>query len=120
MNAREIMQALLDGKIVRSPLGISYKLSDDKLMLKCDDGEWNASHGSFNDSAMQIVEEYPLTFEEALKEMLNGKKVENDWSFEYYRFFDGTFKCYHYEFESEWHDAELSITFQRAKWKVVE
>lgn len=125
MNARECMQALLDGKTVEFTMR-KLKLDENGTILamwhhnECHDTEWHAADMLMNNPNFKIVEEYPLTFEEALKEMLSGKKVENDCSFEYYRFFDGTFKCYNYDLDIGWDEVELSPVIQKMKWKVVE
>lgn len=40
MEIREIFQALLDGKTIRNKIGISYKIMNDRLVLRYEDGEW--------------------------------------------------------------------------------
>lgn len=120
MNARECMQALLDGKVLRGECN-TYKLIDGKLMSRWNSKDkWHPVPWTINNTSMELVEEYPLTFEEALKEMLSGKKVENECSFEHYKFFDGTFKYYNYDLDIGWDEVELSPVIQKMKWKVVE
>jgi len=76
MNAREAMQALLDGKILKDECGNQFKMSDQgALMTNGVYGTWYKAHSIYNND-LQIFEEYPLTFEEALKAMLDGKVIQ--------------------------------------------
>ena len=79
MNARKRMQALLDGKIVGIEGRVKYKLDPDGNILVdyCDGEGWDVWQElqSFNDDKLEIIEEYPLTFKEAMQEAINGKKI---------------------------------------------
>ena len=79
MNARERMQALLDGKVIGVEDRVRYKLDQDGNMLVdyCDGDGWDVWQelSSFNDDKLEIIEEYPLTFKEAMQEAINGKKI---------------------------------------------
>lgn len=125
VNAREVMQALLDGQTVESVYG-KFKLEPNGEILHfyVNDEEWDVADMIFNDirAEFKIVEEYPLTFKEAMAEMLKGKKVkaeicENvESESEYYFGEDGTLKSYHPE---EGECTIIKMTFHE-KWKVVE
>lgn len=83
MNAREVMQALLDGKTVEFTIG-KLKLDENGTILamwhhdECHDTEWHEADMLMNNPNFKIVEEYPLTFKAAMEEMANGKKVSPD------------------------------------------
>ena len=117
MNAREAMQALLDGKIVT---GFNFKLKlngSGELIVKGIDG-WNPSSNDLN-YITGVVEEYPLTFEEALRAMLDGKVVKCKSTISSRRFHDGEFQfldCIGEWIQANWFENEL----QKGKWKVVE
>ena len=123
MNAKEAMQALLTGKIVyRQCKGDinKFKLSDDGTLDWCtSDGGWEPISWMLN-SIEGIYEEYPLAFEQALKEMLNGKtvmcEVFNDRK---YHFSDGWFRFQYHD--DDWAQADwFEMRMRDAKWKVVE
>lgn len=80
MNAREAMLALLDGKTVEFSIG-KLKLDENGTILamwhhdECHDTEWHEADMLMNNPDFKIVEEYPLTFKEAMQEAINGKKI---------------------------------------------
>ena len=122
MNARETMQALLDGKIVTDEWGYKLKLSDQgTLMINRLDGTWRKAVDTLNDD-LQIFEEYPLTFEEALKAMLDGKVIQPKRKVgglgHVYRLNNGAI-----EVNCEmwgWEPGAITHNEQKGKWKVVE
>ncbi len=68
-----------------------------------------------------IVEEYPLTFEQALRAMLDGKIVRCDLRLHLkQRFHDGCFEFKEDDADDEWLDSYFPYEEQKAKWKVVE
>lgn len=119
ITAREAMQALLEGKVVTG-LNTKWKLNGSgELIVEGVDG-WNPSGNDLNHISSVVDDEYPLAFEQALKEMLNGKtvmcEVFNDRK---YHFSDGWFR-FHYH-DDEWTQADwFEMRMRDAKWKVVE
>ncbi len=121
MNAREAMQALLDGKTLCDNIGRCWKMDDrGKLQTRWDDNEkWIESDSIWNDSC-RIWEKYPLTFEQALRAMLDEKVVSSDLYPRFrQRFHDGCFECKKDE-DGEWMGSFFTLREQKAKWKVVE
>ncbi|MBQ7405311.1 MAG: hypothetical protein IJV90_02700 [Candidatus Methanomethylophilaceae archaeon] len=127
MNAKETMQALLDGKTLRYNkygMDIRYRL----------DGEGNLLHiwkegqeilKSWTLSGLEVYEEYPLTFEQALKEMLDSKVVEVKVSNTDLRIphrFNREISCFEHRStcDGEWWETHISECEQKSKWKVVE
>ena len=120
LTAREAMQALLDGKGVISDQDRLYWLTEEDLLV------FRGVHGyvEFDLSEMnQIVSiyeespDYPLTFEEALKAMLDGKVVESQRCNNPTRFHDGRFE---YLCDDTWFFTDIQKFEQESKWKVVE
>ena len=120
MTAREAMQALLDGKTLRKD-GVVITPAVWGLLMKFNNG--TCERITLEDC--EVVDEYPLTFEQALRAMLDGKIVEVDrldhksnvsyrfnhessW-FEFYAISDG-----------KWWMTHISECEQSCKWKVVE
>lgn len=121
MTARETMQALLDGKTLRynrHGMDVRYKLDDKGNLLHIYEGNQMVLN-SWTLSDLEVYEEYPLTFEQALRAMLDGKIVKSDcYPLLKQRFHDG---CFEYnEDDAEWMDSYFSFVEQKAKWKVVE
>lgn len=128
MTARETMQALLDGKTLMEEFNSKpslYKLDDE--------GNLEASHNRsdwwkvncWTLSHMIIYKEYSLTFEQALRAMLDGKVVEAEHSDPERRFhhrFNRDLSCFEY-YSTEgcrWWSTHITECEQKAKWKVVE
>ena len=66
-------------------------------------------------------EEYPLTFEQALREMLDGKIVMNNHDSTYvYRIHNGTFEDSNMMSYGKWEPCAIFVYEQRCEWKVVE
>lgn len=124
MNARERMQALLDGKIVGIEGCVKYKLDTDGNMLVdyCDGDGWDVWQelSSLNDDELEIIEEYPLTFKEAMQEAINGKKIANEYMPEYTYWFDEDGVLTDRYDEKEPAFDCLCADEITAKWKVVE
>ena len=115
------MQALLDGKIVT---GFNFKLKLNgrgELVVEGVDS-WNPSSNDLN-YIIDVVEEYPLTFKEALKAMLDGKVVMCKEPFHgyAYRFHNGRFEDSHVnDCFTRWEQCGMPSFRQDSKWKVVE
>lgn len=123
MNAREAMQALLNGKIVRDCKNNLQKIDEESGMIltKSGDKDWVFGFTIWN-AEFELVEEYPLTFKEALMAMLDGKIVKPEGYDDAYRF-RGEFQFSVYADESKdvWDILEgFEDCVQRGKWKVVE
>lgn len=124
------MQALLDGKTIycerngEHVVRHEFKLSDDGTILgwQSYDKEWNRVPWLLN-RIEGTVEEYPLTFEEALRAMLDGKVVMCKEPFHgyAYRFHNGRFEDSHVnDCFTRWEQCGMPTHRQNGKWKVVE
>ena len=79
MTARECLQALLDGKILRDGDYRYWRMSDEgELQMRWDEEDDWICAGSIWNGDCRIHEEYSLTFKDALKAMLDGKTVESE------------------------------------------
>lgn len=76
MNARECMQALVDGKTLRR-FDVFIKLDEDgDISVNGDTPDYRElGKLNFNADFWEVTEEYPLTFREAMQEAINGKKI---------------------------------------------
>lgn len=127
MNAKETMQALLDGKTLRYNkygMDIRYRLDGEGNLLHiCKEGQDILK--SWTLSGVEVYEEYPLTFEQALREMLDGKIVEVgrlDPNLRIRYRFNHNFSCFEFYSASDgkWWRTRISECEQICKWKVVE
>lgn len=120
LTAREAMQALLDGKTLRYDcMNIRYKLDDEGNLLDiCEEGQSVLKNWTLSD--LEIYEEYPITFEQALREMLNGKTVMCEaFNDRKYFFSDGWFRFQYHD--DDWAQVDwFGMSMRDAKWKVVE
>ena len=121
LTAREAMQALLDGKTLIGNTHSCWKISDEgELQMRWEARENWICAGVIWNGDCKIQEEYSLTFEEAVRAMLDGKVVECDPTISSpLRFHDGEFQfldCVGEWIQANWFKNEL----QKAKWKVVE
>ena len=127
LTARETMQALLDGEIVYrrdddNPGRIyEFKLSEEGEIVEWFNNNWVWSYIPLNDIE-GVIEEYPLSFEQALHAMLDGKVVECEATpILRQRFCNGQFEYLNFLSNSNWGLSEyLREKEQKAKWKVVE
>lgn len=119
MKARETMQALLDGKTVYdADESNHFKLySDGYIYAKglLTGERWHITQML----CMDIYEEYPLTFEQALRAMLDGKIVEGELHSDLYRF-NKVLGFEHLDCDDRWMQCEIEVPEQEHKWKVVE
>lgn len=118
MNAKEAMQALLDGKVLRRGR-VTTILTVWGLLIKVDNGTYE----EIILEDCEVVEEYPLTFEEAIRAMLDGKVVMCKEPFHgyAYRFHDGRFEESHVnDCFTRWEQCGMPSFRQDSKWKVVE
>ena len=87
MNAKEVMLALLDGKtLYHRILGmdVKYRLNDDDQIEQITEGDIRTNVVlNWIDG---IVEEYPLTFKEAMQEAIKGKRITSEKSIDVYFF----------------------------------
>ena len=123
MNAKEAMQALLDGKIVTTST-CEWKLNGTGALIFKDTEGWAVSNNVLN-RITGVIEEYPLTFEEALRAMLDGKVVEVERLDLKPRFsyrFNRELSCFEFYAISDgkWWMTHISECEQICKWKVVE
>lgn len=119
MNAREAMQALLDGKTIRREDGVVITPAEWGLLMKFDDGTCE----KIVLEGCEVVEEYPLTYEQALRAMLDGKVVMCKEPFHgyAYRFHNGRFEDSHVnDCFTRWEQCGMPSFRQDSKWKVVE
>ena len=119
MNAREAMQALLDGKTIKTTDNCKVRLDEyDWLVIdNCDGMGWKAM--PILNWCKGVIEEYPLTFEGALRAMLDGKIVEGELHSDIYRF-SKVLGFEHLDYDNQWMPCEIEVPEQNAKWKVVE
>lgn len=111
LTTKEAMQALLDGKTLRKD-EITITPTAWGLSMKSDNGTYERI--TLKDC--EVVEEYTLTYKQALRAMLDGKVVENDYEFGIYRFDKG----FEYSSIGGWQPCVMGVTLQKFKWKVVE
>jgi hypothetical protein len=116
MNAREAMLALLDGKTLYHHIpgmDVKYRLNKDNQIEQITEGDIRTNVAlNWIDG---IVGEYPLTFKDAMKEAMKGKRVANEYLPEHQYCFgkDGQLMC----------DEEVEKIYAeeiKAKWRVVE
>ena len=114
MTGKEAMQALLDGKTLRKD-GVVITPAEWGLLMKFDNGTCE----QILLGGCEVVEEYPLTFEQALRAMLDGKVVMCEvFDDRKYFFSDGWFQFkYH---DDDWLQDWFEERLRDAKWKVVE
>ena len=110
MTGKEAMQALLDGKTLRKD-GVVITPAVWGLLMKFNNG--TCERITLEDC--EVVDEYPLTFEQALRAMLDGKIVENDYKFGRYRFDKG----FEYSNICDWQPCVMDVALRNYKWKVV-
>lgn len=120
MTAREAMQALLDGKTLRKD-GVVITPAVWGLLMKFNNG--TCERITLEDC--EVVDEYPLTFEQALRAMLDGKVVEVERLDFIPRFsyrFNRELSCFEFYSTSDdkWWMTHISECEQSCKWKVVE
>lgn len=111
LTARETMQALLDGKTLRKD-GVVITPAEWGLLMKFDNGTCE----QILLGGCEVVEEYPLTYEQALRAMLDGKVVESSDEFSRYRFDKG----FEYSSICGWQPCVMNVALRNYKWKVVE
>ena len=123
MTAKEAMQALLDGRTLeRDDPWCLVKLDDKGNLVKCDT-KYPLKKREFKDFCTLIGtmnrthEGYPLNFEQALREMLDGKVVESQRCNNPTRFHEGRFE---YLCDDTWYFTDIHKFEQESKWKVVE
>lgn len=125
MNARECLQALLDGKILRDEDYRYWRMNDEgELQTKWEEKDDWIRAGSVWNGECRIHEEYSLTFKDALKAMIGGKIVESEDSKHRYHLINA------YGFPETFVQvgdetcttilAEIKLPEQLGKWKVVE
>ena len=118
------MEALLDGKTLGDKYvdGEFYKLDDEGNLLLMSRTGWQVLENWLLTDTV-VYEEYPLTFEQALTAMLDGKVVMCKEPFHgyAYRFHNGIFESAHVsDCFTRWEQDGMPSFRQNSKWKVVE
>lgn len=122
MKGEETLKALLEGKTLVSEYNVKYRLKNGVLKMQRNGvwGEYHISFAALMKQKFKIDEEFPLTFTEALKAMLDGKTVVCEVTKEYkQRSTEEGFEHYHPAY-SVWEKTYITNDEQGAKWKVVE
>lgn len=128
LTAREAMQALLDGKTLeRDSPWYQIKLDDEGKVVACDSryllekGIGFADCHTLISDMDRIVGEYPLTFGEALRAMLDGRVVEPDYDGGLHHRFNKDHGCleFYSKAEGAWNRCGLDVSEQEAKWRAV-
>lgn len=120
MNAKECMQALVDGKTLRR-FDVFIKLDEDgDIAINGDTPDYRElGKLNFNADFWEVTEEYPLTFKEAMQAAINGHKIAHETYHKDIFFFDkkGCLRCNH----ETYGEGFVSITDSHAtgKWRVV-
>ena len=129
MNAREVLQALLDGKTVMERFP-GWK--GEYIRLKGDDieytvaGKWENSNAIPSITPMYAIvekdDEYPLTFEDATQKLEEGKKIESEEPKMRFKLEEGEFIV-----SIDWDkldtivdDRDISQKLMSSMWRVVE
>lgn len=126
MNYLEALKLMEDGKIIKVKDEINetteYRIINEEIEVRFNDGEWRKSIvflKDFKKKNFEPVDEYALTFKEALEKLLNGDTVENYATENKFYFEKGIL----YEYDKEYNrifvpqieDCEIST-----RWKVIE
>ena len=120
VNARECMQALVDGKTLRR-FDVFIKLDEDgDITINGDIPDYgDLGKLNFNADFWEVTEEYPLTFREAMQEAIKGHKIAHETYYKDIFFFDkiGRLRCNH----ETYGEGFVSITDKHVtgKWRVV-
>ena len=94
MNAREQMQALIDGKVIMCD-GNKFKLDDDGDLTEYSEwggGQWSKVEGdsfAFDDANYVVDETKCVDFYHAIGKMAEGKVMQCLWSGDMFRIADG-------------------------------
>ena len=121
MNAREAMEALLNGKTLTAYGTVDYRLNDEGIIEQSGHTApgWT-EYPTFMNNNPKIVEEYTLTFKEAIRAMMDGKVcVSSYYPKSWIRFGDIKFE-YRNSLDGKWKECYLEYAEQDSKWKVVE
>lgn len=117
MTAKEALQALLDGKMLRK---------GEVTIIPMEWGfQMQADNGVYKDIILrdcEVVEEYPLTYAQAWEAMLAGKIVMCEANERFaFRFRNGVLEhsCQDDEF-TMWENGVALMDMNGSKWKVVE
>lgn len=129
MNAREVLQALLDGKTVMERFpgwrGEYIRLNGDDIEHTVA-GKWENSNAipsiTTKYASVKEDDEYPLTFEDATQKLEEGKKIESEEPKIRFKLEEGEFIIY-----IDWDkrdtivdDRDISQKLMSGMWRVVE
>lgn len=120
MNARECMQALVDGKTLRR-FDVFIELDEDgDISINGDIPDYrDLGKLNFNAPFWETTEVYPLTFKEAMQEAIKGHKIAHETYYKDIFFFDkeGCLRCNH----ETYGEGFVTITDKHVtgKWRVV-
>lgn len=84
MDAVDALRAMKDGRVIRRRCrpALELRLHEDRFEARYGKGNWDANYMSlqtFLDAEdWEVVEEYPLTFGEAIAEAMKGRLVANE------------------------------------------
>lgn len=121
VNARECMQALVNGKTLRR-FDVFIKLDEDGDIAINGETPDHRDLGklNFNADFWEVTEEYPLTFREAMQAAINGHKIAHETYYKDIYFFDkkGCLRSDHETYGVGF--ALISDKHVTGKWRVVE
>ncbi|MBP3386620.1 MAG: hypothetical protein J6K69_07205 [Candidatus Methanomethylophilaceae archaeon] len=118
------LHLLLEGKTLRSSDDMLYRVHNGKLAISCNEGlDW------YTDSDLnkieEVLEEFPLTFAQALRAMLGSRVVMPEAPIAEIRLqyrFNCVRSCFEYQTRSDgdWKATHIGESEQKSKWKVIE
>lgn len=97
MDIFEAVEAIKNGKTVKSNRNCIYKRIDNSIYLKNSEGKFIPSHISSDEIEFEIVIE-EVNFEEALEAYKNGKDIKCCYDNHYSIFYNNYNKCNTYNF----------------------
>lgn len=118
------LHLLLEGRTLRTSDDTLYRMHNEKLTISYNDGlDWHTD--SDLNEIEEVLEEFPLTFEQALRAMLDGKVVEVELpkvNLKLSYRFNRELSCfeYHSTCDGKWGETQISESEQKSKWRVVE
>ena len=118
------LHLLLEGKTLRSSEGTLFRIHDGKLTISFNDGlDWHMST-ELNDIE-EVLEEFYLTFAQALRAMIEGRVVMSEVPFDEIRLqyrFNCECSCFEYltRSDGDWNATHIGESEQKSMWKVVE
>ena len=121
MNARECMQALVNGKTLRRFDNFIRLDEDGDIAINGETPDYgDLGKLNFNAGFWEVTEEYPLTFKEAMQAAINGHKIAHETYHKDIYFFDkkGGLRSDHETYGVGF--ALITDKHVTGKWRVVE